>query len=417
MDLLPEQAHIIYEQYPQGAALILLVALFLAAAIGNWAAKKVVVRLIMQIMSRSAMTAEKHELAEIVTHLANAVPALIVAKGIDRVPGLPEWLSSSVSYLATGFIIFTFARVLCDVLDLVNVSYERGADAASRPIKGYLQVGKILIYAAAIIMIVALLTGQSPLLLLSGLGAMAAVIMLIFRDTILSLVASVQLRSNDMIRIGDWIEMPQFNADGDVVDIALHTVKVQNFDKTITTIPTHRLISDSYRNWRFMREWGGRRIKRSIYIDKSTISFVSQKEWEALGRFQLLEPYMKAKEAELDAWNRIHSIRCEGAQVNRRRPTNIGSFRAYIVAYLKAHPRITDKGTLIVRQLAPTQTGLPLEIYCFTDTPAWAEYESIQGDIFDHLLAILPEFGLLAFQQPSGHDLQALSVRPAGPQG
>ena len=266
---------------------------------------------------------------------------------------------------------------------------------------------KIVIYCGATILIVAVLFERSPLLLLSGLGAMAAVLMLVFKDTILSLVASVQLTSNDMLRVGDWIEMPQLNADGDVIDIALHTVKVQNFDKTITSIPTHRLIAESYKNWRGMSEAGARRIKRSLLIDQTSIRFLSDEEREGLGRFRLLRAYLDEKDREIGSWNAALG---EDDAINNRRPTNLGTFRANVVNYLRDHGRITPEMTLLVRQLAPSSLGLPLEIYCFADTTAWGEYESIQSDIFDHLLAILPEFGLRVFQEPNGSDI-ALAER------
>jgi len=257
------------------------------------------------------------------------------------------------------------------------------------------------------VLIVAAVLDRSPLLLISGFGAMTAILLLVFKDTILSLVASVQLTAQDMVRVGDWITMPQFGADGDVIDVQLHTVKVQNFDKTITTIPTHRLITDSFQNWRGMSESGGRRVKRSLYFDVSSIRFQSDEEIEHFRRFVLLARYVDDKRRELEEYN----ARLQGevaADVNRRRLTNIGTFRAYAFNYLKNHPRIRQDLTLIVRQLPAGPDGLPLEIYCFTDTTVWAEYEGIQSDIFDHLIAIVPEFGLRLFQQPAGADLAAL---------
>jgi miniconductance mechanosensitive channel len=256
-------------------------------------------------------------------------------------------------------------------------------------------------------MIVAAVLDRSPLLLLSGFGAMTAILLLVFKDTILSLVASVQLTAQDMVRVGDWIEMPQFGADGDVVDVQLHTIKVQNWDKTITTIPTHRLISDSFKNWRGMSQSGGRRIKRPIFIDVSTIRKQTEEEVERFTRFALLKDYIKTKEQELADYNAALEVEVD-AEVNQRRLTNIGTFRAYAFNYLKNHPRIRKDMTLLVRQLAPGPEGLPLEIYCFTTTTAWAEYEDIQSDIFDHLLAIVPEFGLRLFQKPAGSDLASL---------
>jgi miniconductance mechanosensitive channel len=249
------------------------------------------------------------------------------------------------------------------------------------------------------------------LLLLSGFGAMTAILLLVFKDTILSLVASVQLTAHDMVRVGDWIEMPQCGADGDVVDVQLHTVKVQNWDKTITTIPTHRLISESFRNWRGMSQSGGRRIKRAVYLDVNSIRFQTSEEIEHFKRFALLKDYVANKEQELADYNASLKEAVDEA-VNKRRLTNVGSFRAYAWNYLKNRPDIHEGMTLMVRQLAPGPEGLPLEIYCFTDTTVWTEYEGIQADIFDHLLAIVPEFGLRLYQKPAGSDLTSLTVVP-----
>jgi miniconductance mechanosensitive channel len=262
---------------------------------------------------------------------------------------------------------------------------------------------------------VAELAGQTPWFFVSGLGAMMAIILLIFRDTLLSLVASVQLTNNDLIRVGDWIEMPQFGADGDVVDIALNTVKVQNWDRTITVIPTHKFLEHSFRNWRSMFDGGGRRIKRAIYIDMSGVRFLTDGEIQRLSRFALLEDYMAEKRRELEAWNARHA----GDPVvigNARRLTNIGTLRAYIIAYLRNHPRIHSELTFLVRQLAPTPEGLPLEIYVFSSDTRWGSYEAIQADIFDHILAMVPEFHLSVYQRPSGKDVVGViaegGVRP-----
>jgi miniconductance mechanosensitive channel len=234
---------------------------------------------------------------------------------------------------------------------------------------------------------------------------MSAVILLVYKDTLLSFVASVQLTSNDMLRVGDWIEMPQVGADGDVVDITLHTVKVQNFDKTIVSIPTWRLMSESFKNWRGMQAAGGRRIKRSLFIDASGVRFVADDEEQKLTQVRLLTDYMGRKKAELNAWNAAQGNVAE-LSANRRRITNIGTFRAYALAYLKSHPDIHPDMTCMVRQMEATSQGVPLEIYCFTRTTSWADYERIQGDIFDYLLAVLPEFGLSLYQQPSGSDMR-----------
>jgi len=241
--------------------------------------------------------------------------------------------------------------------------------------------------------------------LLTGFGAMTAILLLIFRDTILSLVASVQMAGLDMVRVGDWIEMPKFNADGDVIDVALHTVKVQNWDKTITTIPTHALISESFRNWRGMQESGGRRIKRSVNIDVNSVRYLDEDELQKFKGFKLLQEYIARKEEELAEYNTKLG---ETANVNLRRLTNLGTFRAYLKNYLSNHPRIHQEMTLMVRQLQPTDSGIPMEIYCFTNTTNWAEYEGIQADIFDHILAQSREFGLNVFQSPTGQDFRQL---------
>ena len=382
---------------------IALVGLALAALAVNWLLKKVLLRAAAPFLDRRSDTADKAA-----ARAATAAPLLVVSQGILLVPHLVPSIATVIHNVAEALIVLSVAMAASGVLDYANELYRRRPEARSRPIKGYLQVLKIAIYFGAAIVMISALIDESPLLLLSGLGAMAAVLLLVFKDTILSLVASVQLTSNDMLRVGDWIEMPGMNADGDVVDIALRTVKVQNFDKTITTIPTHRLISDSYRNWRGMSESGGRRIKRSLVIDQNSVRFLGSEEVTGLKRFRLLDDYLARKEQEIAEWNR-HELSSDCDQINARRITNIGTLRAYVIAYLQSHPRVKGADfTLMVRQLPPGPEGLPIEIYCFTDTVDWGEYEAIQADIFDHLLAILPEFGLRLFQQPSGLDFARL---------
>lgn len=378
-------------------------ALIFAAWLANWVVKRILVRGLYKVLRRARET----ELQDfgIIRRLSNIVPALVLSIGVNTVPGLPEAVVTVVRNVCGGFIVLTIALAMGALLDIINLLYQRRADAHVHPIKGYLQVVKIILYAVATILIIATLIDRSPLILLSGLGAMAAVLMLIFQDTILSLVASVQISSNDIIRVGDWVEMPQLNADGEVVDIALHTVKVQNWDKTITNIPTKRFISDSFKNWRGMQQSGGRRIMRSLYLDQQSVHFLDPEECEHLHRFNLLDDYLTDKRREIDEWNA--KLEKRGKEpVNTRRITNIGSFRAYVEHYLRSHRDIHQQMTLMVRQLSPTADGLPMEVYCFTNTVQWAKYESIQSDIFDHLLAILPEFGLRVFQHPSGADMR-----------
>ena len=338
--------------------------------------------------------------------LAQMTPSLVVQFGLNLIPELNKITLNFLDNLALAFTILFLTLAISALLSALLDIYARTEHARTRSIKGYVQLAKMVLYVFGAIIIVATLIDRSPLLLLSGLGAMSAVILLVYKDTLLSFVASVQLTSNDMLRVGDWIEMPQVGADGDVIDIALHTVKVQNFDKTIVSIPTWRLMSESFRNWRGMQESGGRRIKRSLFIDASGVRFLHDEEEQRLTQVRLLTDYIGRKQAELKAWNEAQGHSAQ-LSANRRRMTNLGTFRAYALAYLKSHPDIQPNMTCMVRQMQTTAQGVPLEIYCFTRTTAWADYERIQGDIFDYLLAVMPEFGLGMYQQPSGSDLRA----------
>ena len=393
-------------EFPTAEMLIGLCLLVLVAFIADFVVRRILTRLILRIVGRAVHDLDVL-LRPVVRSFTRVVPAVIIYQGIGAAPHLAPDVVTLVQNVAGAFMIVAVAIGIGAGLDMANALYARSPRAHRRSIKGYLQVLKIVIYAIATILVIAALIDRSPLLLLSGLGALAAVLMLVFKDTILSLVASVQLNSNDMLRVGDWIEMPQVNADGDVIDIALHTVKVQNWDKTITTIPTWRLISESYRNWRGMQDSGGRRIKRSLLIDQTSARFLTEAERERMRRFLLIDDYLADKSAEMADWN-AKLVEAGRDPVNMRRSTNIGAFRAYVQNYLENHPRIRQDMTLLVRQMQPTETGLPLEIYAFTATVAWAEYEAIQADIFDHLLAILPEFDLRLFQSPSGADFVQL---------
>ncbi|KRW59289.1 mechanosensitive ion channel family protein [Pseudomonas sp. TTU2014-080ASC] len=401
------------QQYPELYTLTTLTLLLLAAWIGNFIVKRILVRGFYRAL-RSTPIGQDQLIydSRVIARLANIVPALIITGGINLIPNLPKVVVTVTENVCSAFIVLSIALAISAVLTIINSLYDRRPNAHLKPIKGYVQVIKIVVFAIAAILMIASLIDRSPLILLSGLGAMAAVLMLIFQDTLLSLVASVQISSSDMVRVGDWIEMPQLNADGDVIDIALHTVKVQNWDKTITTIPTKRLITDPFKNWRGMQESGGRRIKRSLYLDQTSVRFLSPDEIAHLQKFLLLGQYLSNKKSELESWN---SQLAEAAQepANTRRVTNIGTFRAYVEHYLRQHPGIHQGMTQLVRQMQPTAEGLPLELYCFTSTVAWGPYEAIQSDIFDHLLAILPEFGLRVFQSPSGADMRELKASMA----
>ncbi|MDH3909226.1 MAG: mechanosensitive ion channel family protein [Gammaproteobacteria bacterium] len=385
-----------------------LLGLIVAALIADIVIKRILVGTVRAVAKRSKVTWDdaliKHN---VVGRIVQLVPAFIIFAGVAFVPDLPEYGAKLIRNIAMGYMVLVSTMALTALLGAANTVYSSLPVAKVRPLKGFVQLLQIVVWIVGGVLIVATLLDRSPLILLSGFGAMTAILLLVFKDTILSLVASVQLTAQDMVRVGDWIEMPQFGADGDVIDVQLHTVKVQNWDKTITTIPTHRLISDSFKNWRGMQSTGARRIKRSVLIDVNSIRFQSRQEIDHFKRFALLKDYIAAKEAELAAYNDALEYEVIEA-VNTRRLTNIGTFRAYAESYLQNHPRIHKGMTLMVRQLGADAHGLPLEIYCFTNTTVWAEYEGIQADVFDHLLAIIPEFGLRIYQQPAGSDLANL---------
>jgi miniconductance mechanosensitive channel len=398
------------EHYPDLFTLISVSGLLIAAWLSNWVVKRILVRGLYRALRATPIGTDTVLLdSRVVARFANVVPALVVSIGVSLITGLPEPVVLVVRNVCSAIIVLLIALAISGVLDLINTLYQRREDAHRRPVKGYIQVVQIVVYLLAVILMVAALIDRSPLILLSGLGAMAAVLILVFQDTLLSLVASVQITSNDIVRVGDWVEMPALNADGDVIDIALHTIKIQNWDKTITTVPTKRFISDPFKNWRGMQESGGRRIKRALLLDQTSVHFLSDEEIEHLHRFRLIDAYLTEKEKEIAEWNAELKAQNSDA-VNGRRITNIGTFRAYVERYLREHKRLNQKMTLMVRQLAVTSDGLPLEIYCFTSTTVWPEYEGIQSDIFDHLYAILPEFGLRVFQHPSGNDMREMGA-------
>jgi len=346
--------------------------------------------------------------AKLFAHLAHIPPALVVYHGVASIPNLDDGLAVLIQRVAVSLIVVVAATSLVSLLTAVNGIYEANPEYRRRPIKAYIQLVKITIAIVTTIIVVSTLMDRSPWIFLSGLGAMTAVLLLVFRDTILSLVASIQIASNEIVHVGDWVEMPQAGVDGDVIEVALHTVKVQNWDKTISTIPTHKFIEESFKNWRGMSLSGGRRIKRAICIDIRSVRFLTAEEIEKFGRWALLADYIAEKRADIERYQ-AESGSDARVEADIRRLTNIGTLRAYIVNYLRNHPKIHDRGyTLMVRQLAPGPHGLPLELYCFSNDQEWANYEAIQSDVFDHILAIVPEFGLRVFQAPTGHDVADL---------
>ncbi|NOX68953.1 MAG: mechanosensitive ion channel family protein [Gammaproteobacteria bacterium] len=398
--------------YPLIATLIGVILLAIVALIADFIAKRQLVRLLRGLAKRTRSTWDDALIGQrVFSRFAKIVPAVIVMFGAKWIPGLSDGILQVIENVALAYMALMIMLALGALMNAANSIYEQYPVAKDQPIKGYLQVAKIVLYIVGAILVISALLGRSPLLLLSGFGALTAVLMLVFRDTILSLVASIQLIGNDMVRVGDWIEMPESNADGDVIDVALHTIKVQNWDKTITTIPTYKLISESFRNWRGMSESGGRRIKRSLLLDQNSIRFLTDDETAKFKRFALLKDYIETKQQELSVVNAALD-NTEGANVNLRRLTNIGTFRAYVVNYLSNRTDISESMTFLVRQLPPGANGLPIEIYIFSNTTEWVAYENIQADIFDHLLAIIPEFGLRVYQKPSGMDVRALEGSP-----
>ena len=383
-------------------------ALLLLAILADLVAKRMLLRVVRAAVTRTRFAWDDALVEQnVFGRLAQIVPAFIIFYGIGLVPDMTESAEQVVRNVASAYMILMIMLTVTAALSALNRIYDTDPAARQRPIKGFIQLAQIAIYIIGAVIVIAALIDRSPVILLSGFGAMTAVLLIVFKDTLLSLVASIQLTSQDMIRIGDWLEMPQFGADGDVIDVALYTVTVQNWDKTITTIPTHRLITDSFKNWRGMSESGGRRIKRSINIDVNTIRVLTDDEIRRFKGFALLRDYIEAKATELKAFNAALDDPGESG-VNLRQLTNVGTFRAYIYSYLKYHPKIHDGMTLIVRQLQPGSEGLPIEIYAFSNDTDWAAYEGIQADIFDHICAIVSEFGLRLYQRPAGVDLAGL---------
>ena len=320
---------------------------------------------------------------------------------LDDSPALQRFIESATELWILLFLLLAFFSVLSLLQNLVQIRF----NSLNFPIQGLIQTIKLIASIFVGLLVVSVLLDESPIIILSGFGAVSAVILLVFKDLILGLTAGIQLSANKMLSVGDWLDMPKYGADGNVIEIALTTVKVRNWDKTITTIPTYALISDSFKNWRGMSEAGGRRIKRSVLIEISTIQFLTEETLGEMKKVRLITDYVDDKIEVIKIANQLNS----SVPLNGRRLTNLGTFRAYLAAYLKAHPQIRQDMTLFVSQLEPRSEGLPIQIYAFTTTTDWIAYEDIQSDIFDHIFSVLPEFGLRAHEMPTGSDIRALS--------
>jgi miniconductance mechanosensitive channel len=377
-----------------------------------WAvARHIIRKVIAKIVEKSATQWDDIILKHgVVDHLLRLVPALVLQLLVTiPLSGLPE-VASLVRTAIHIYMLVVTILVLDALLNAALEIYRRYPVSERFSLRAIVQVAKIIIYFVFGIIILSLLLNRSPLAFLGGLGALSAVLLLIFKDAILGFVAGIQLTGNNMVRRGDWIQMPKYGADGDVLEITLTTVKVQNWDKTITTVPTYALISDAFKNWRGMEESGGRRIKRSIAIDMTTVKICDQAMIERFRKFAYISDYIEQKQTELAKWNVEHGVG-DDELINGRRLTNLGTFRAYVVAYLRQHPMVHQDMTFLVRQLQPTEKGVPIEIYVFSKDQRWVHYEDIQSDIFDHIIAVVPEFGLRVFQQPTGQDVAALMER------
>ena len=392
-----------FDEHPLKGQAAYTAGLFLVAWVAHLLARRVLLRAMSHLIQASSTKLDDVLLHQgVLNRAALLLPVLVFYYGAEGLPGSTETVLQVVN-AALLMVVLLVAGAAVGALQEATADYDARTDV---PIKSYAQIFKIVLYVIGGLMTVAVLTGRSPWVLLSGVGAVMAVVILVFRDTLLSLTASFTIASNRLVKVGDWIEVPTFGADGDVIDIALHTVKVQNWDKTITTIPTHKLVDVSFKNWRGMQDSGGRRIKRAIHIDMNSIRFCDAEMLQRFERFELIRDYLDSRRKEVEEHNAESRVDASEL-VNGRRLTNVGTFRAYVAAYLRSHPLIRQDMTFLIRQLAPAAQGLPLEIYVFTSTTVWADYEGIQSDIFDHLLAVVPRFGLRVYQEPAGSDFAA----------
>ncbi len=392
------------------AAAILVTLAIVLSIVANFVAKRFILKGLARIVAHTETQWDdifhKRKVCGKLSHLAPAVVLYVMMplalEGYERLTALATSVVIIYMIIIGIMVIDSFLNAVLDIYRTREVSKEI-------PIKSFIQILKVAIYFIAIIFVISVILDKTPLYFFSGLGAITAILLLIFKDAILGFVAGIQLAANKMVANGDWIAMPKYGADGDVLEVALTTVKVQNWDKTVTTIPTYALISESFKNWRGMQMSGGRRIKRSVYIDINTIKFCTEEMLERFSKIRYIADYMEKKKKELAEYNAAHQLDAL-APANKRQLTNVGTFRAYMTFYLKNHPMINQEMTFLIRQLAPTENGLPIEIYVFCKDKVWANYEAVQADIFDHILAIVPEFDLKVFQSPAGSDFKEFAA-------
>ena len=381
---------------------VVLVALL--AWLANLVAKRIILRVVKYLVARTASSWDDTFVERnVFGRLSHLAPAIVIYLALPLV--ISDWpTATNVAIKLTQiYMIAVGLLALNGLLSAADDIYRTFEASKQIPLTSFMQVAKVALWCVGAIVVVAIIVDKTPLYLLSGLGALTAVLMIVFKDPILGFVAGIQLSANEMVAIGDWVEMPSHKADGNVIEVALTTVKVRNWDKTITTIPTYDLISRPFKNWKGMSQAGGRRIRRNLCVDQNSVRFLDDEALSRVSKIQLLQAYLERKREEVATHNEQQNVDAS-SQVNGRRLTNVGTFRAYIEAYLRSHPRIRQDLTLLVRQRDPGPHGLPIQVYAFTDTTAWAEYEGIQSDIFDHVLAALPEFDLRVFQDPTGLD-------------
>ena len=366
---------------------------------------KVLITLIRKVVTKTKTEFDDIFLNEkLLRRFSYILPIIFLQQFTFFNSGIDTKIDNILEAMVALFVILILNSLLDSFIEIIS-KFEKFKD---RPLKSYAQVVKLIISIIGAILVFGIITGQNFWSLFAGLGAISAVLLLVFKDTIMAFVASIQIASYDLVKVGDWIEIPSLGVDGDVMDMALHTIKVRNFDKTITTVPTNKLIEQSFKNWRGMENTGSRRIKRAIHIDISSIKFLSEEMLSRFNKFQLITEYLKDKKDEVENDNSEKGVDTSEL-INGRRMTNIGTFREYLKAYLHSRNDINDNLTFLIRQLSPGAEGVPIQIYVFASTTAWVKYEEIQSDIFDHIMAVIPEFDLKVFQNPTGHDFKELN--------
>lgn len=392
---------------------IILLIIIGIALLSNVICRHIILRALAKLVKRTKATWDDIVFDHKVTvHISRMVAPILIYVAIPI--AFPEHVDSNLldflRRLCLIYILAVFLRFISVFLAAVYHVYSEREQYKDKPLKGLLQTAQVMLFFIGIIIIVSILIDRNPMVLLTGLGASAAILMLVFKDSIMGFVSGIQLSANNMLKVGDWIAMPKYGADGTVIEVTLNTVKVRNWDNTIVTIPPYLLVSDSFQNWEGMRQSGGRRVKRSINIDMSSVQFCTPDMLSRYRKIQLLKEYIDETEKVVKEYNKEHQID-NTVLVNGRRQTNLGVFRAYLTNYLKSLPTINQELMCMVRQLQPTETGIPMELYFFSATKDWVPYEGIQADVFDHVLAIIPEFGLRVFQNPSGEDFRELRNR------